>query len=228
MKTLNDNIQDIIQEFRDVLPAEVNNLIEQGAGEISSLPIIEHAKKIGVTVKDFTLPNRNEEQKSLSKYLTKGPVVITFYRGVWCPYCNLQLKTYNDILPQIKALGANLIALTPEGKDGLSALEDSKMPQESKDTVIKEVNFDILHDYKSKIANEFGLVFNLPQAHLDLLKMMEYDLEKANDEDSFMFADPATYIVNKDGVIVWSFIPNNYRKRAEPQAILDELKKLMA
>ncbi len=226
MSNLNTKIQNLINGFRNTLPSELSSLIEEGAGEISSLPIVENAKKIGDVVNDFILTDREGNKKVFSEYLSNGPVVITFYRGVWCPYCNLQLKEYNDILPQIKALGANLIALTSEGKDGVETLDNSQMPQEAKDTIIREVDFDILHDYKNKIANDFGLVFTLPKAHLELLEMMKYDLKKANGEDSFTFADPATYIVNQKGIIVWSFVPNNYRKRAEPQTILDELKRL--
>jgi len=226
MKNLQHDIQDIIQNFRDTLPSEVNSMIEQGAGEISSLSIIENALKVGDSVKDFTLNDRQGTPKQLSTYLKNGPVVLTFYRGVWCPYCNLQLKAYNDVIGEINNLGAELIALTPESKLGVSALDESALPQEAKDTIIREVNFDVLYDYKNKIANQFGLVFTLPQSHRDLLSMMEFDVEKANDENSYTFADPATYIIGDDLCIKWCFIPNNYRKRAEPKAILDALAKI--
>lgn len=89
---LNQKIRATIAQFRQVLPAELSALIEQGAGEISALDFIERARKVGEAAPDFALPNQRGEQKRLADYLARGPLVLTFYRGVWCPYCNLQLK----------------------------------------------------------------------------------------------------------------------------------------
>lgn len=224
--TLNKNIRQTIKMFRDTLPAELNAMIEQGAGEISALEIVEKALKVGDNVPDFKLKDKNGELRSLDTYISRGPLVITFYRGIWCPYCNLQLAAYNQRLDEIKALGADLVAITPEGPEGVAALEGSDFPKEAKDSAISNPNFDVLHDKNNKIADAFGLVFKLPEAHRKLFEMMNLDIERANGEGSFTFADPATYIVGQDGLIKWCFVPNNYRKRAEPDEILNQLRKL--
>lgn len=224
--SLNTNIQQTIKSIRDSLPPELSNLVEVGAGEISALSIVENAANVGSKVVDFSLPDKNGKTKRLSEYLKSGPVILTFYRGIWCPYCNLQLAAYNKHLNEFKKLGASLVALTPEGPDAKQALDNSDFPKEAKETAVFSTDFDVLHDKKNKIAEKFGLVFKMPKAHIDLLKMLKLDVEKANDDESLTFSDPATYIIGQDSIIKWAFVPNNYRKRAEPEMIIKALTNL--
>lgn len=221
--TLNKQIRDTVQLFRDSLPPELGALIEQGAGEISALDIIENALKGGDSAPNFSLSTYKGESRSLSDYLNQGPLVLTFYRGAWCPYCNLQLAAYNTRLDEIKATGATLIAVTPEQPDGFNAFLESEVPQEAKDSIITDPDFDVLHDKSNQLAKKFGLVFELPQAHKKLFELMKFDIEKATGDNSYTFPDPATYIIGNDGIIQWAFIPNNYRKRAEPEEIIQQL-----
>lgn len=224
--SLNAQIQQLIQTFRSTLPSELNVLIEQGAGEISAMPIIENALKAGDKVPEFTLKNYNGMVRSLADYLETGPLVLTFYRGLWCPYCNLQLAAYNKRLAEIKALGANLVAISSEGPDGADALRASNVPQETKDTIVSEPAFDVLHDASTNVAKQFGLAFTLPESHRKLLEIFNVNVEKANGNDTYAFADPATYVIRADGIIAWAYIPNNYRKRAEVDDILAQLRRL--
>lgn len=223
---LNKQIEDTIEFFRKNLPKELSDLIENGADEIKSLEIYKNATKAGDKIENFSLKNKEGLTKELSDYLKKGPVILTFYRGIWCPYCNLQLASYNKNLDKFKELGANLVALTPEGKDSKEALLQSSLPQEAKDQAVSHTDFDVLHDKNNEIAKKFGLTFTLPTAHIELLKMMNLDIEKANEDNSMTFSDPATYIIDKDFTIKWAFIPNNYRKRANPEEIIAALKSL--
>lgn len=223
---LNEQIQHTIQTFRDTLPAELNALIEIGAGEISSLPLREKALDVGDTAPLIELDNYDGATRSLPAYLVKGPVVLTFYRGLWCPYCNLQLAAFSRHLTEIRELGAELVAISPEGPDGMEVLSQSALPDEAKDMAVVEPGFDVLHDKNSVVSKQFGLTFTLPQSHQQLLQMMEVDIEKSTGDDTFSFADPATYIIGENGKIVWSFIPNNYRKRAEPLDVIAALKTL--
>lgn len=225
--SLNTQIQDTIKMFRENFPAELNALIEQGAGEISALSIIENALiKEGDKAPEFTLKNYDGVEKSLGDYLKEGPLVLTFYRGLWCPYCNLQLAAYNARIDDIKAAGANLVAISPEGPMGAEVIGASEMPQEAKDTIITDPDFDVLHDIGNTLAQVYGITFELPESHRQILEMLKIDIEKANGDNTFAFADPATYIIGTDGMIKWAFIPNNYRKRAEADAIIEQLKKL--
>lgn len=226
--SLNGEIQTLIQTFRSVFPPDLNMLVELGAGEISALPIIENALKAGDKAPDFTLKNYDGAARSLAGYLAAGPLVLTFYRGLWCPYCNLQLAAYNARYDEIKALGANLVAISSEGPDGAAAIEGSNLPQETKDTIVSAPAFDVLHDASTGVAKKFGVAFTLPESHRKILEMFKIDVEKANGDNTYAFADPATYIIGQDGMIAWAYIPNNYRKRAEPEAILAALRLLKA
>ena len=220
---LNQKIRETVQNFREVLPAELSALIEQGAGEISALDIIERARKHGDLAPDFTLRNQKSENRHLTDYLAVGPLVITFYRGAWCPYCNLQLKEYNDHLAEIKAAGATLVAITPEKPGALDILANSGAPQEVVDMAIRQVEFDVLHDPGNRIAESYGVVFKLPESHRQLLEQLHVDIEALNGDTSFTFPDPATYVIRPTGEIAWAFVPNNYRKRAEVEQILTAL-----
>ena len=218
---LNQQIRETIQYFRDNIPAELSALIEQGAGEISALDIIERAKKAGDKMPDFALNNQHGDARSLAEYRASGPVVVTFYRGVWCPYCNLQLKAYADGYKAIQAAGATLVAITPERPGAVDILRNSGAPQNVIDLAVEQVPFDVLHDADSAVAASLGLIFELPESHRTLLSSLGVDLEALTGSSSYTFPDPATYVVKPSGEIAWAFVPNNYRKRAEVEQILD-------
>lgn len=221
---LNQKIRNTIVHFRQALPPEMSALIEQGAGEISALDFIERARKTGDNAPDFTLPNQYGEQKRLSDYLARGPLVLTFYRGIWCPYCNLQLKEYGNRLKDIEAAGGTLVAITPEKPNAFGILVDSGVPQDVLDMTAKHVPFDVLHDAGNRVAEAFGLVFALPESHRRLLAMLNVDVSALNGDTSFTFPDPATYVIKPSAEIAWTFVPNNYRRRAEVEQILDALR----
>lgn len=226
VKMLNQQIREVIQQFRGALPAEMSALIEQGAGEISALDIVENALKPGSAVPDFALDNQHGVGKALAGYLGEGPLVLTFYRGVWCPYCNLQLKAYSDRLSEIEDAGATLVAVSPEKPNALELLQQSEAPKEVMEMAFTNVPFDVLFDDGNSLGKAFGLQFELPESHQQLLKAFNVDLEALTGNDQFVFPDPATYVVGADGLIKWAFVPNNYRKRAEVDDILNALKQL--
>ena len=223
---LNEQIRETIQIFRDTLPPEMTSLIEQGAGEISALDIIERALQRGDAAPSFELTSQNGEIKKLESYLEHGPLVITFYRGAWCPYCNLQLKAYGERLTEISNTGATLIAVTPEKPNALNTLVETGVAKELTDMVTTDIPFDVLHDADSHLATQFGLQFTLPESHQQLLNAFNVNVERLNGTNSYTFPDPATYVIDTDGKIAWAFIPNNYRKRAEVDAILSALNEL--
>jgi len=218
---LNQQIRETIQYFRENIPADLSALIEQGAGEISALDIIERAKKAGDQMPGFALKNQHGDARSLGDYRAKGPVVVTFYRGVWCPYCNLQLKAYADGYKAIQGAGATLVAITPERPGAVDILRNSGAPQDVIDMAVEHVPFDVLHDADSSVAESLGLIFELPESHRTLLSSLGVDLEALTGNSAYTFPDPATYVVKPSGEIAWAFVPNNYRKRAEVEQILD-------
>ena len=224
--SLNQDILNTIQTFRENFPPELTNLIEQGAGEISAMQIVENALNQGDKAPEFSLLDRKGQTHTLKNYLDNGPLVITFYRGAWCPYCNLQLAAYNAHLNEIKSAGGTLVAVTPETPEGIPTFLNSGVPEEMKASIVTDPDFDVLHDPDNQLGKQFGLEFKLPDAHVKLFELMEFDIEKANGSSSYTFSDPATYIIGTDSFIKWAFVPNNYRKRANPEDIIKQLKAL--
>ena len=220
---LNKQIQEVIHSLRGSLPANLSALIEEGAGEISALDIAGQALDVGDQIPDFSLNNYNGEDISIADYLRLGPVVLTFYRGVWCPYCNLQLAEYNRHLAEIRLMGADLIAISPQSADAEDVFRKSDAPEEAKSSITGDLDFTVLQDPGNRVAAKFGLVFDLPKAHLKLFDLMNLDLEAVNGDSTFAVPDPATFIISQNSKIHWRFVPNNYRKRAEIADIISAL-----
>ncbi len=171
-------------------------------------------KKLGVgdTAPGFELPDANGKPQSLKSMLEQGPVVVTFYRGGWCPYCNIQLQEYQQILPEMKAMGAQLVAISPQ------------KPDKSLDTAEKNgLQFAVLSDANSAAAAKFGIAYELPPAIAGMGPM----LKEYNAEGTKMPLG-ATYVIARDGKIAYAFVNEDYRLRAEPEAIMTALKALPA
>ena len=174
------------------------------------------ALKVGQKVPSFKLPSAKGELVSSDELLEKGPVVVTFYRGSWCPYCNLQLRALQARLTDIKALGAELVAISPEVPD------DSLSKDE-----ISEMDFVVLSDQSAKVASEYGVAWEVPEYLLEHMKVDRgLDLEAINNGNANILPIPATYVIGRDGVVTWRFVDVDYRTRSEPQDIIDALKKL--
>lgn len=133
--------------FLAKVPEDIQAVMAQATNDLSSSGIVEKAPKVGDKLAHFELPNQNGEQRSLSTLLSKGPLVITFYRGGWCPYCNLELRAYQQLLPKIRENGATLVAITPE-------LPDSSLSTAEKNGL----EFEVLTDKNGAYARELGLL----------------------------------------------------------------------
>lgn len=176
-----------------------------------------HSLKEGERVPDFTLPDAVGHPVALADALAKGPVVIAFYRGEWCPYCNLQLHAYQAILPQITAMGASLLTISPQTPDhSLSMAEKHAL------------TFAVLSDVGNAVARQFGLVFPYDTAAREFFTRHGLDLARFNGDESWELPVPATYVVAPDGVIALAFVDPDFRHRLEPSALLDSLRALAA
>jgi peroxiredoxin len=141
--------------------------------------------------------------------------VLTFYRGGWCPYCNIQLRAYQAVLPQIAALGARLVAISPQ------------LPEQSLATAqTDELTFDVLSDVGNHAARRFGLVYALPEELRAALRSNNKALPGINGDESWELPVPATYVIAPNGRIALAYIEVDYRKRLGPDAILDALRSL--
>ena len=176
----------------------------------------KHAIKIGEKAPVFKLPNAQGESVELASLLKKGPVVITFYRGSWCPYCNLQLRALQDRLSDIHALGAQLIAISPEVPDG--SLTESE---------ISKMDFTVLSDQDAQVASQYGVAWEVPEFLMEHMRVDRgLDLKKINNGNASVLPIPATFILGTDGTVKWNYVNADYRTRSEPEEIVEALKNL--
>ncbi len=197
---------------------EVKAAYKKGIEAVDEANVVEKAKQVGDAAPDFTLKNATGKAVTLSEELAKGPVVITWYRGGWCPYCNIALVALQEELPAIKAAGATLLALTPELPDkALSTTEKNHL------------EFEVLTDLNHKVAIDYDLIFKLTP-EVEKLYGEKFDLEDFNGADAGTDTLPlaATYIIGEDGTILWAFLHHDYHNRAEPKDIVDFLQKRKA
>ncbi|ATG77953.1 peroxiredoxin-like family protein [Pseudoalteromonas sp. 1_2015MBL_MicDiv] len=194
------------------LPADVLALMNTTNEELIAQHIKGNALQIGQKVENFSLANHNGENVELADLLKKGPVIISFYRGGWCPYCNLELKALNDYLPQFKTQSAQLVAISPQ------------LPDETLSTAQKNnLEFDVLCDVSNKVAEQFGLLFTLDERIQALYTQFGIDFEHYYGDKSFKLPLPATYVINQEGVITYAFLSEDYTLRAEPIDVMAAL-----
>ena len=202
-------------EFARTAPPGRAALYEAKIEELRAEFASESAIGVDDPAPDFALPNATAKSVVLKDLLRSGPVVLTFYRGGWCPYCNIQLRAYQGVLPEITGLGGRLVAISPQ------------LPDNSLDTVNRNaLTFDVLSDVGNKVARQYGLVYALPEAIRSALRSNNKSLPSINGDESWELPVPATFVVASDQHVALAHIEVDYRKRLEPEALLTCLKSL--
>jgi peroxiredoxin len=177
----------------------------------------QRAKKAGDRAPEFVLADPDGEPVSMRELLAKGPLVISFYRGVWCPYCNLELQALQEALPEITARGASLVAISPQ-----TAPNSRKSQRDNK------LGFPILSDTKSQVADAFGIRFALPDDLVELYKSFKNDLPTFNNDPAWVLPMPSRYVIGTDGLIAYSEVNPDYTRRPDPSDLLPVLDRLNA
>lgn len=215
MKNLAQQLQEVKEGFIAQAPAEVVSLFDRKTAELADSGLAGTSLSVGQTAPEFTLPDVSGRQVSLKSILLKGPAVIAFYRGAWCPYCNLQLQALQQALPRIESFGAKLIAISPQTPDN-SLLTSEK----------HGLKFSVLSDVGNKVAREYGLVFTLSEELRPVYKQFGIELPAYNGDQTFELPLPATFVINQTGTVRYAFVNVDYTQRAEPSDIINALKQL--
>ncbi|MBT8118643.1 MAG: AhpC/TSA family protein [Gammaproteobacteria bacterium] len=211
-KSLSHKIQAFQDQLLPTIPQETLNTLIQELHGLVAKGIAEQALNKGDKFPSFNLPSANDETRSLSDFLSNGPLIISFYRGAWCPYCNLEINALQQRLPQIKATGAQLVAISPQ------------LPDKSADQVNNShLTFEVLSDTGNLLAKACGLVFTLPEPLRPIYEAWEINIPDHNGDNSFELPIPASYIVDTTGKVRFAHVDMDYTKRLEPNIIIEQL-----
>ncbi|HLW03021.1 MAG TPA: peroxiredoxin-like family protein [Ktedonobacterales bacterium] len=212
-QAIQPSLQSQLDAQKAASAAPVTATIDVLVAALVASGIQERSLKVGDHAPDFTLPDALGRPVSLAGVRAMGPVVITFYRGEWCPFCNLTLHAYQAILPKITALGATLIAISPQTPDhSLSMAEKHSL------------EFAVLSDVGNVVARQFGLAYHYDAATRAFFEQRGFNLAQFNGDASWELPVPATYLLSSDGTIRLAFVDPDYRHRLEPTDLLAGLR----
>ncbi len=209
-------LEQLSQEVRTTASPERLQANTQTISDLIASGLSASALREGDVAPDFALPDTHGRLLALKTLLDRGPVVISFYRGLWCPFCNLELRGLQRVLPEIVQLGASLVAISPQ-------LPDHSLSTEEKN----QLTFPVLSDLGNIVAKRFGIVFTLPAALVQANNAIGRDLVEINGEaGAAQLPMPATFVLDRSAVIRLAFVEEDWRKRLDPDIILDTLRGL--
>ena len=213
--TLAEQTEKALNEFISTLSEDAQKIVGGNFEKLLASNVAKDAINVGDKAPDFNLPNVKGGNIRLYEALKKGPVVLSFYRGGWCPFCNLEFKALQKRLPEIKVLGASLIGISPE------------TPDNSLSTVEKhQLQFDVLSDAGNVVAREYGLIMTVYEEVRPLYLEWGINLPESNGDDSYELPVPATYVIDTDGIIRAAHVDKDYTKRMEPADIVAALRAI--
>jgi len=209
-----DALLDVKRQGASKFTEEKRKIYADGIKSVAASGVLENALNIGDKAPNFSLKNALGTSVLLYDELINGPVVLTWYRGGWCPYCNITLHYLQEKLPEIKEAGATLIAITPELLD--NSLSTSKK---------NKLEFSVLSDVGNVVGKEYGVVYTLTHEVATIYEA-GFGLSEVNGDDSNELPLAATYVINTDAVIQYAFLDADYTERAEVTDIVEALHKL--
>jgi peroxiredoxin len=199
------------------VPRSVVETMHRATRELIGSGLAGRALKAGDVAPDFTLGDPEGVPVSSADLLAKGPLVVSFYRGVWCPYRNMELQALQAALPAFRDAGASLVAISPQN------------PVNSRKSVrTNGLDFPILSDPGNETAAAFGLRFELPDYLVELYKGLKNDLPKFNGDDSWTLPMPARFVIGRDGIIRYAEVNPDYTRRPDPEDMLPVLRSGVA
>ena len=197
------------------MPKEQSHTISKSIEDFMQTWNPANAINVGQPFPDFSLSDATGKQVSMKELLAKGPLLISFYRGGWCPYCNLALKALEDSFSAIKARGVTLVAISPE-------LPNQSLTMQEK----HELQFPVLSDVGNNLARKLGILFHQLDTMLPIMKAYGVDLQARNGDDSNVVPFPASYLIDSKGIIRYTFLDPDYTHRLEPSTALGWLDEM--
>ncbi len=199
------------------VPYSVIETMHRATAELVASGAAGRALKAGDKAPVFTLSDPDGRPICSSDLLARGPLVVSFYRGVWCPYCNMELQALQAALPAFEKLGASLVAISPQ-----------TAPNSRKSVRENDLGFTILSDPHNDVAAAFGLRFAMPDYLVDLYKGLKNDLPAFNGDPSWTLPMPGRFVVAQDGTVLYAEVNPDYTRRPEPDDMLPALRHAAA
>jgi peroxiredoxin len=213
--SLQTKLDAVKAQFAIIAPAPLQVIMAEATTDLIASGQAQRALQAGDRAPVFVLPDTEGKPVSSLELLRAGPLVVTFYRGTWCPYCNLDLQSLEEAAPAIRARGATLVAISAQ-----TAVNSRKSRRDSK------LSFPILTDQGASIADKFGIRWTLPLRLQEAYQALGVDLPMFNGEDSWTLPMPARYVIGQDGLIAYAEISPDYTLRPEPGEMLPTLDRL--
>jgi peroxiredoxin len=209
-------LREIFAECKDLIakyvPAEIQAIHSRAIAELNEKHIVDNSLSVAKKAPVFELQDQNAKPVSSANLLAKERLVICFIRGRWCPFCVGQLEAMNRILPQIEHAPASLIAISPQTVKQSFFMADQH-----------KLRFPLLSDPGNRVARQFGLVYRVPDYQQAVYRRVFINLPFANGDESWELPVPATYILNRNGSVLFSSVNADYAERPEPAEILSQL-----
>lgn len=210
MATVTEQLQVILNNFEEKAPEAVKASITRSRTDHVESFNRSQAPKPGDKLPDFALTNVAGKIVTRDKLLAQGTLLVSFYRGNWCPFCNIALRGLQKHLPEFTAKGVRLVAISPE-------LPDQTLTTKEKN----ELEFEVLSDVGNKYAEELGVVWKMPEYLKATFAGFGHDIDEHNGDDKFEVPVPTTLLVGKDGTILNAFVEPDYTKRLEPSTAVE-------
>ncbi len=209
---LKKELSDFAMQISKQAPPEVLQTMRGEIGNLAQSGIVENAISVGDKAPGFTLENSKGEHISLGELLENGSVVLSFNRGNWCPFCNLEFKALQESVTEIRKAGANLVVISPQ------------LPIMSRELKNKSgFEYDILYDKGNQVAKEFGIAFALPESLRSIHEAFGMDIPAHNGDNTFELPLAATYVINKKGKVIYAYLNANWMERAVPEEYIAAL-----
>jgi peroxiredoxin len=213
--SLREALEDLARSARARRPADVQLVIDAALAGLERSGIARSCLQAGEMAPDFELDATDGRRVSLESALRGGPAVLTFYRGGWCPYCNLALRAMDRAVPDLRDLGATVLAIAPQRVAAMRETGDRH-----------GLGFALLSDPGNRVGRLFGLTYRLPPPLVAFYRGLGIDLPAANGTADWELPLPATYVIGRDGTVAHAFIDVDYTRRAEPADIVAAVRRL--
>ena len=203
-------------KFAKIIPDGASAIMESHIESLRKNGAVDQILKPGTKAPAFMLKNQRGEDISSVDLIKHGPLVVSFTRGSWCPFCAAEVRALNEVYEQFRHAGIELVVLSPQSPDSTQ-----------KQATAEKLKFNLLVDKDNEIGNAFGLVYTFPEDLKSVYRnVFKLDIQALNDASGWQLPIPARFVIDGSGVIRDAKADPDYRYRPEPSEVFDIAKKL--